>query len=124
MDKKRILIVEDNPIASKVAKCLFELLNCDVDCVDDGDKAITMALKNIYHGICMDIGLPTVNGMDATKAIRAHEAENHLNPVPIIALTANCTTDEIAQYLEVGMQEVFSKPFTKEKAEQFLTLCN
>lgn len=123
MSKKCILVVEDSPIATKMVKCLFELLGCEVDCTDDGDKAIAMALKNKYDGICMDIGLPTVSGIDACKAIRAYEVENHMKPVPIIALTANSRPEEVTQYLEVGMQDVFSKPFTKDKAEKFLCLC-
>lgn len=123
MNITRILVVEDNLIAAKVAKSFFERLGCQVDCVDDGDKAIHMTFQHNYDGICMDIGLPTTNGVEACKAIRAHEVKNNLKSIPIIALTANCRPEEIAQYLEVGMQEVFSKPFTMQKAERFLSLC-
>ena len=123
-DKKHILLVEDNFIATKVAKVLLERLGCEVDCANDGDKAIDLALANHYDGICMDIGLITMSGVEACKAIRAYESQNHLRHVPIIALTANNSPQEIAEYLEVGMQEVLSKPLTKEKAERFLSLCN
>ncbi len=122
-DKKYILIVEDNPIAAKMANILFSSLGCQIDNAQDGDKAIELAIKNSYNGICMDIGLPTVSGIEACIAIRKHEVEQGLQPVPIIALTANDSADQKQQYLEAGMLDVFSKPFTKAMAEQFLALC-
>ena len=121
--KKYILVVEDNPLASKIVNVFLGSLSCQIDNVDDGDKAIEMAIKNRYDGICMDIGLPTVSGLDACIAIRKYEAEQGLLPVPIIAVTANDSPEKKQQYLEAGMQEVFSKPFTMEKAELFFALC-
>lgn len=123
-NKKHILLVEDNMIAIKIAKILLEQLGCEIDCAEDGDEAVDLALSNHYDGICMDIGLITVSGVEACKTIRAYESQNHLKNVPIIALTANHSPKEIAEYLEVGMQEVLSKPLTKEKAKRFLSLCN
>jgi CheY-like chemotaxis protein len=123
MEKKYILLVEDNVVAIKIAEKMLKLLGCEVDCAVDGDEAIELAIANHYDGICMDIGLPKVSGDMASKAIRGYEAE-HLKPVPIIALTGNNAPDEIAKYLEAGMQKVFSKPFTIEKAKEFLSLCN
>jgi CheY-like chemotaxis protein len=122
-DKKYILVVEDNPIAAKMANLFLGILGCQIDNADDGDKAIEMAIKNSYDGICMDIGLPTVSGVDACIAIRKHEEEFGLSPVLIIALTSNDSDEEKQLYLDAGMQEIFSKPFTKEKAERFLSLC-
>lgn len=123
-DKKNILLVEDNIIAAKIARVLLEKLGCEIDWVDDGDKAINMALTNHYDGICMDIGLVNVSGVEACKAIRAYESQNQLKHVPIIALTANNSPEEVTEYLKAGMQEVISKPLTKEKAEHFLSLCH
>jgi CheY-like chemotaxis protein len=124
MRKKHILLVEDNKIAAKIAKKILEILDCEVDDVDNGDKAIALALANSYDGVCLDIGLPTISGIDACKAIRAYEAQNHIKPVPIIALTGSYDPQEVAEYLEAGMQDVLTKPLTKEKAERLLSLCN
>ncbi|MBA2653206.1 MAG: response regulator [Tatlockia sp.] len=124
MEKKHILLVEDNKIAAKIAKQFLIILGCEVDDVDDGEKAIALALANHYDGVCLDIGLPTISGVEACKAIRTYEAQNHLKPVPIVALTGSCDPDEIALYLAAGIQEVLTKPFTKEKAERFVSLCN
>jgi CheY-like chemotaxis protein len=123
IEKKYILVVEDNPVASKIVNLHLRILGCQIDNADDGDKAIEMAIKNRYDGICMDIGLPTVSGLDACIAIRKYEAEQGLLPVPIIAVTANNSAEQKQKYLKAGMQEVFSKPFSKEKAEQLLALC-
>ncbi|MFT4059338.1 MAG: response regulator [Legionella sp.] len=121
--KKSILVVEDNMIAAKTAQFIFEMLGCQVELTDDGDKAINLVKKNQYNAICMDIGLPTISGAQACSIIRKYEAENQLNAVPIIAVTGNCNPDEIKEYLAVGMQEVIAKPLTKEKAEHLLSFC-
>jgi CheY-like chemotaxis protein len=120
-DQKKILVVEDNPIAAKMTKKILEFLGCRVDHVADGNEAVKKVLELHYDGICMDIGLPTMSGLEACKAIRKHEAENHLTPIPIVAVTGNDNPEEIKDYLKAGMQEVINKPFTKEKAEYFLS---
>ena len=122
-DKKNILLVEDNLIAAKTAQFILERMGCQVVHVDDGDKAVKLAQENHYDGICMDIGLPTMSGTQACKAIREYEAQHHLAPVLIVALTGNYSPEEIKQYLEVGMQDVIGKPLTMEKAEHFLSFC-
>jgi CheY-like chemotaxis protein len=121
--KKNILVVEDNPVAAKMTKKLLELLGCQVGQVSDGDEAVKQVLKTHYDGVCMDIGLPTMSGVEACKAIRKHETKHHLPPTPIVALTVNDSPEEISEYLSVGMQAVINKPFTKEKAEYFLSFC-
>lgn len=120
-DKKHILVVEDNLAAAKAAQFIFELLGCTVEHVDDGDKAIELVKNNHYDGICMDIGLPTISGIEACIAIREHEIKNHLSPIPIVAVTGNCSPEEIKEYKLAGMQEVIGKPLTKEKAEYMLS---
>ena len=121
--KKSILVVEDNIIAANIVKMLFESLGCKVHHVTDGKDAVNEALQNTYDGICIDIGLPTMSGVEACKEIRAHETKNNLKKVPIIAVTGNNSSEEIAAYIKAGMQAVIDKPFTKEKAEYFLTFC-
>ena len=81
-----ILVVEDLAVAAKVAIFFFERQGYQVECTDDGDKAVNLVKKNHYDGVCMDIGLPTISGVDACKAIRQYEMENHLPPIPIVAL--------------------------------------
>jgi CheY-like chemotaxis protein len=124
IDKKYILVVEDNLVAALAEKSIFEMLGCQVEHVDDGDKAVKLFKENhSFHGICMDIGLPTLSGVDACIAIRQYESEHHLSLTPIIAVTANNNPEETEHYKVVGMQEVIQKPLTKEKAEHFLSFC-
>ncbi|MDQ5951865.1 MAG: hypothetical protein QG639_1146, partial [Patescibacteria group bacterium] len=87
LGKRNILVVEDNSTAAKAAKFIFEMLGCHVDQADDGDKAVNLVKENQYDVICMDIGLPTVSGTTACLAIREYEAQNLLDPIPIIAVT-------------------------------------
>ncbi|MBA2653188.1 MAG: response regulator [Tatlockia sp.] len=122
-NNKRILIVEDNPTAALAAKCIFKQLGCDVEHVEDGDKAILLVKKKPYDLICMDIGLPTISGTETCKAIRLYEAQHQLNPIPIVAVTGNNSPDEMKEYLDAGMQEAIQKPLTKEMAVHFLSLC-
>lgn len=122
-DKKHILVVEDNLIAAKMAKLLFEFLGCQVDQATNGGEAVMLVLNKHYDGISMDIGMPVKNGIEACIAIRKHEAEHHLSPVPIIAVTGNNSPEEAEEYLKAGMQAVIDKPFDKVKAEYFLSFC-
>lgn len=124
MNKKHILVVEDNPIAATVIKMILEKLGCQVELVDDGDKAVKSFKENHYDGICMDIGLPTISGVEACIAIREHEAKNHLLAVPIVAVTGNNSPEEADLYLKAGMQNVLDKPLTIEKAKYLLSLFN
>jgi CheY-like chemotaxis protein len=122
-NKKSILVVEDNIIAAKSAQIMFEMLGCQVELVEDGEKAIQLVREKYYDGICMDIGLPTISGTEACRAIREHEAKNNLKPIPIVAVTGNNSPEEKKEYLKAGMQEVIDKPLTKEKAALFLSFC-
>ncbi len=121
--KKIILVVEDNLIAAMMIKNMLEKFGCIVERVDDGDKAVALVKQKHYDGISMDIGLPTMSGVNACIAIRAYEAQNHLDPVPIIAVTSNNSSEETKQYMDAGMQHVMDKPITPEKAKLFLSFC-
>lgn len=125
MDAKKlhILVVEDNILAATMTKHILESLECQVEFVDDGSKAVECTKKNHYDGIAMDIGLPTMTGIEACIAIRAYEAQNHLDPVPIVAITANNSAEEFQKYISAGMQHALEKPFTPEKAVLFLSFC-
>lgn len=126
--KKRILIVEDNITAFKVSKMFFEMKECEVEHAETGEQALELFVKhaheeNHYDAICMDIGLPKMSGTEACIAIREYEAKNHLDPVPIVAVTGNNSSEETKRYMAAGMQHALDKPFTPQKAEIFLSFC-
>ena len=120
MEGKRlkVLVVEDVPIAQKVAKITLLGLNCRVEIAEDGEKAITMFKSNSYDLIFMDIGLPNISGIEVVKIIR--ELEGGVNCTPIIALTANYDVSYRDMYLKSGMNGVLLKPLTKSSCQQMI----
>lgn len=115
----RILLVEDHRIASKVAKNILEGLNCQVDIAMDAKTAIGCIEKNYYDLVFMDIGLPDMNGYEATRRVRIYELKKG-NHIPIVALSANSDRENQQLCLDAGMNGVLSKPLSKKSAEEML----
>ena len=115
MEKPKILLVEDAPIAQKMGKFILLGLGCQVDVVETGYKALEMFEKTQYDLIFMDIGLPDIDGVNVTKEIR--RLENNDVHVPIVALTANNDSSYKDACLREGMNDFILKPLTKENAQ-------
>lgn len=113
-----LLVVEDVEIAQKIASMVLENLGCTVDVAADGETALDMFQKNPYDFVFMDIGLPGMDGLETTRAIRQVEKEG--THVPIVALTANYDDSHKSMCLESGMDEFLSKPLTKDKAQDMI----
>ena len=114
---KRILVVDDEPINREVALIQLEAVDLVTDMAEDGAEALALARKNRYEAIFMDMQMPKLNGLEATKEIR------HLlgyRDTPIIAMTANAFSEDKAQCMDAGMTDFLTKPFTPE--ELFSTL--
>lgn len=115
----RILIVEDNFIAAKGARGTIQdhYNHCACDIAGTGKEAIQMAQTNHYDFILMDIGLPDIDGIEATRQIRAFQAAERAQ-VPIVALTGHGSNwEKKEEALAAGMQEVYEKPLTKAKLD-------
>lgn len=121
-DGCRVLVVEDNDINIEIAKCLLEDRNFKVDCVFDGAQAVER-IRNTepgtYDVILMDIMMPVMNGLDATRAIRSMERED-CHTIPIIAMSANAFDDDLKKSVECGMNGHLSKPVDVDKLYQTL----
>lgn len=103
-----VLIAEDNPINQEVARAMLSKRGHRVDVVGDGRAAVTAALSKDYDTILMDIQMPELDGLDATREIR----ERRPPPRPrIIALTANALPGERERCLAGGMDGYLAKPF-------------
>lgn len=115
---KRILVADDEPANRKLMSILLEKQGGKVILVDDGQKCIdAIRHGNIPDLILMDIGMPVVDGIAATKAIRLWEEENAAPRLPIVALTAN-VDDKIRQRCqEAGMDDFLTKPLDLDKLE-------
>lgn len=115
----QILVVEDNPVATKVAQGILSGLNCQVDLVEDGKTAVSAIEKNLYDLILMDIGLPDGDGCEVTRRIRLKQWQR--NPsVPIVGLTAHISDEKKRQCLQNGMNAIYTKPLTTIKASEIL----
>jgi len=115
----KVLVVEDNAVAQKVAFSLLNSMNCHVDVASSGDEAITKIMKNHYDLIFMDIGLGQgADGYEVTKQIRNKEKDNE--HTPIVALTAHAAEENKQHCIEAGMDAVLAKPITKAHASNIL----
>ncbi len=108
----RILLAEDNPINQEVAVGLLEQEGHDVDVVPDGADAVEAAAGADYDLVLMDMRMPGMDGLEATRQIRALKGPR--GQVPIIAMTANALTADIERCLAAGMDDHVAKPVTPE----------
>jgi CheY-like chemotaxis protein len=119
---KHILLAEDNLINQKVSLQSLRGLGYNVDLAANGKIAVEKFLENDYDLILMDIQMPEMDGITATKEIREIEREQSVeNPVLIIAITANSIKDDRQKCLEAGMNEYISKPFNLDKFPLIVT---
>lgn len=116
----RILVVDDEPINREVALIQLEDLDLVLDTTEDGEAAVEMARKNSYAAILMDMQMPKLNGLEATRQIRLLPEHKDTKDTPIIAMTANVFEDDKAQCIAAGMNDFLPKPFTP--VELFATL--
>lgn len=104
----RILVAEDNEINQTLIAAVLAKIGHQSTIVNDGVEAISAFTDSEWDVILMDIRMPNMDGLTATARIR-ESGERGMN-IPIIALTADATTDHIAQFLSCGMNEVATKP--------------
>lgn len=112
-EKLRILAAEDNKTNQFVFKKMLKTLNIDLTMVENGREAVDAFLEVRPHLIMTDISMPEMDGMDATRAIRAIETENGQDPVPIIAMTAHAMEDDEANIKAAGLDHYLTKPLKK-----------
>lgn len=105
---QRILVVDDEPINREVALLQLEAVDLAVDMAEDGAEAVTLARKNSYAAIFMDMQMPKLNGMEATLEIRRLPG---YRDIPIIAMTANAFVEDKERCFEAGMNDFLVKPF-------------
>ncbi|MDR4517541.1 MAG: ATP-binding protein [Nitrosomonas sp.] len=113
-----VLIAEDNQINQMVAEGIMASIGHQVDVVSNGLEAVEAYQKKYYDLILMDIQMPEMDGLEATRRIR--EIENDTPGITIIALTANALASDRARCLESGMNDFLSKPFHKTQMEALL----
>jgi PAS domain S-box-containing protein len=117
----RVLLVEDTPLNQQVASEFLRYAKLDVTVADNGQEALDLLEHNSFEVILMDIQMPVMDGLEATKMIRENPKVSHL---PIIAMSAGVTLDEQEKCQSVGMSDFIPKPINPvqmlEKIQQNL----
>ncbi len=103
----RVLLAEDEPINQEVALGLLEGTGIDIDLAGDGQVAIELARRHSYALILMDMQMPIINGLEASRSIRDDSLNRH---TPILAMTANASAADRQRCLEAGMNDHIGKP--------------
>jgi PAS domain S-box-containing protein len=106
----RVLVAEDNEVNQKLAKRLLEKSGCLVSVANNGKEAVDLFEKENFDLILMDIQMPVMGGVEATKAIRSSRRGKG---VPIVALTAHAMTGDREKYLSLGMDGYAAKPIKR-----------
>lgn len=108
-----ILVAEDNPINIKVITAFLEEAGHRVTHAENGQIALDYLLKNSFDLVIMDMRMPELDGIEATKSWRHYEDSNH--HTPIVALTANATPEDKQTCTAAGMDAFLTKPVDKQK---------
>ena len=118
----KVLLAEDNIINQKVSSIMLQQMGVTCDIANNGEEAVALFKKNNYDIILMDILMPIMDGIQATKEIRLFEKlDNRKDMAKIVALTANAFQQDIDKYLENGMNYYLGKPLRKN---DFMLLLN
>lgn len=116
-----ILLVEDNVINAKVATIILQRLGHNVDTANNGREAVTAYSSGDYDLILMDMQMPVMDGLEATRQIR--QLEDDEKWTPIIALTANALKDDVERCVAAGMDAHLGKPINVEELQAVIGRC-
>jgi signal transduction histidine kinase/CheY-like chemotaxis protein len=111
----KALIVEDSLVNQKVIVHTLKSIGIESDTANNGEIGVAMFKKNQYDIIFMDIQMPVMNGVVATKHILEYELRQNLDHTPIVAVTTNALDGDRELYLSSGMDDYISKPISMEK---------
>lgn len=118
--QKKVLVVEDNQVNRMVVEKILKNLNYDVTCVATGQECLNKIQAQRYQLILMDCHMPEMDGFDTTEGIRLYEHKKGLSHTPIVALTANTSSDIRQRCLGAGMSDYMSKPVKIDKLDEMI----
>ena len=116
-----VLLVDDYPLNQTYAAGLLEFLGHRVTLANDGQEAVEWASKKAFDLVLMDLQMPVMDGLEATRQIRMNEATRGSARVRIVAMTAFVVQSEVDQCLAAGMDDFVAKPFSPEDLAKHLT---
>jgi PAS domain S-box-containing protein len=115
-----VLVVEDNPVNREVAEALLQAASLQVDSAENGREAVDRVHARRYDLVLMDMQLPEMDGLEATRAIRRDAA---LAGLPILAMTANAFAEDRQACLAAGMSDFVAKPVNPPDLYEALLRC-
>jgi CheY-like chemotaxis protein len=110
----RILLVEDNPANQRVIRAILRKVGLQVDLASNGQEAVEAVNTLPYDIVLMDISMPLMDGMEATRTIRKMGGIN--SQIPIVALTAHALMGDRERFIAIGMNDYLTKPLDKNAA--------
>jgi CheY-like chemotaxis protein len=116
----RVLAAEDNPTNQRVLRAVLDTFGVDLTLVENGREAVEAWAGGGFDIVLMDIQMPEMDGVAATRAIRAGERADSRPRTPIIALSANAMTHQVSEYLAAGMDAHLAKPIEIPKLQAAL----
>ena len=108
----RVLLVDDHPMNRELGKALLTLAGCEVVTADDGRQALDAVQSGDFDLVLMDVHMPGMDGLAATRAIRA--LPTPIAAIPIVALSADVLPEQIARCRAAGMDDHVAKPIRRE----------
>lgn len=114
----RVLLAEDNRINQMLAEALLEKLGLDTECVANGRQAVEAVQKGNFALVLMDVNMPLMDGLQATREIRALEGQKAV--IPIIAMTASAMDEDRQRCAVAGMNDYLAKPVEAEELQRLI----
>ncbi|MEI6877397.1 MAG: response regulator, partial [Spirochaetota bacterium] len=118
--RRRVLLVEDNPTNQIVAQVILKKLGLHSDTASNGVEALELLGKSAYDLVLMDMQMPVMDGLEATRRIRDSRSAVLDHGIPIIAMTANAMEDDRRRCFDVGMNDYVTKPIKPEALSELL----
>lgn len=115
VEDMRVLVVEDDLVNQKLATTMLEKIGYNVEVANNGQEAVELYAKQPFNFILMDMMMPVMDGLQATRAIRRFRGDK--GKVPIIAVTANAYESDKDECYKAGMDGYVSKPYNKKRLE-------
>ncbi len=109
--KKHVLLVEDNLLNQKFAMAVLKIKGFTADLAENGKIGVDLFGKNEYDAILMDIQMPIMNGIEATRNIREIEQQNNWPRIKIIAVTAYAMPGDEERFKDAGIDLYIAKPY-------------
>jgi two-component system sensor histidine kinase/response regulator len=110
---RRVLVAEDNEVNRLVISTILNAEGCQAVFAENGEIAVGLATEQVFDVILMDVSMPVMDGLEATRRIRAMEAKKRRAATPIIALTAHAMAGDRERFLSQGMTDYISKPIKR-----------